>query len=54
MYDDEWISSFSAKAAPRLKSLFEADLHEPSARLEELLKRLREAEAQAKGLALAA
>ncbi|WP_409561951.1 hypothetical protein [Hyphomicrobium sp. MC8b] len=54
MYDEEWMTSFSAKAAPRLKSLFEADLREPSPRLEELLTRLGETEAQAGALALAA
>lgn len=54
MYDEEWMTGFRAKAAPRLKSLFEADLREPSPRLEELLRRLRETEAQARAFELAA
>ncbi|WP_290985724.1 hypothetical protein [Hyphomicrobium sp.] len=54
MYDDEWMTRFTAKAAPRLKALFEADVDEPSLRLEELLQKLREREARTAALPLAA
>jgi hypothetical protein len=54
MYDDEWMTRFSAKAAPRLKTLFEADVREPSARLDELLQKLRDSETRTRALPLAA
>ena len=54
MYDDEWMTRFTAKAAPRLKALFEADVDEPSLRLEELLQKLRERETRTAALPLAA
>lgn len=54
MYDDEWMTRFTAKATPRLMALFAADVDEPSPRLEELLQRLRESEERAAVLLLAA
>jgi hypothetical protein len=44
MYNDEWISGFSTKAAPRLREMFEQELGDLPPLLATLLQQLKETE----------